>query len=97
MKEPRTIGEGAAARPRMRGRRMLQLAAFLAGLALLAWCITLAFRPENRESVKKLLDADPGVVAGLFAVSLASIALNGTVFWLTIRPVRGVPFASAQA
>lgn len=70
---------------------MLQTLGFLAGLALLAWCVRTAMSPENRESVRRLADADPRLVAAVLGLSALSLAINGLAFFVAIRPVRTLP------
>lgn len=86
-----------ARRPAPTWKRALQLLGFLAGLALLGWCIAEAFKPENREQLQRLADAPAWKLALLFALNLAYIALNAQLLWATIRPVRRVPTRSVQA
>ncbi|MFO0836050.1 MAG: hypothetical protein U0638_13850 [Phycisphaerales bacterium] len=66
---------------------VLQLAGFAAGLALLAWCVREALRPENRDKLDRLGDASPAQIVGLLALSLASLAVNGLSFRSTLFPV----------
>ncbi|MDX2017099.1 MAG: lysylphosphatidylglycerol synthase domain-containing protein [Planctomycetota bacterium] len=74
---------------RPRGVKILiQIVGFLGGLALLGWCVTLAFNPSNREQLEKIRDLAPSRVALLAALSLATILLDGLIFWFTLRPVR---------
>lgn len=69
-------------------RVALQALTFLAGVALLAYAASVAFGPENQKHLVKLKDAPPSSIALLLLLSLISLALNGLVFWLTLRPVR---------
>lgn len=66
---------------------VLQLAGFAAGLALLAWCVREALRPENRDKLERLGDASPAQIVGLLALSLASLAVNGLSFRSLLFPV----------
>ena len=66
---------------------ILQLAGFAAGIALLAWCVREALRPENREKLDRLSDASPAQITGLLALSLASLAVNGLSFRSLLFPV----------
>lgn len=66
---------------------ILQLAGFAAGLALLAWCVREALRPENRDKLERLADASPAQFTGLLALSLASLAVNGLSFRSLLSPV----------
>ena len=82
---------------RRRGRLALQLGGFAIGLGLLGWCIKLALSEENREQIARLGEASPGPVLALIALSAATIALNGLIFWVTIRPERRVPLGDTIA
>lgn len=74
---------------RPRGVKVIvQIVGFLGGLALLGWCVTLAFNPSNREQLEKVRELAPSRVALLAALSLATILLDGLIFWFTLRPVR---------
>jgi MFS family permease len=64
----------------------VQLIGFAAGLALLGWCAREALKPGNREQLARLGEAAPGPVLLLFACSLATLALNGLIFWVTLLP-----------
>jgi len=75
----------------------VQVVAFAIGLALLAWCVTLALRPENRDKFALLAGAPRLDVAALFALSLASVLLNGGVFWAVLHPVRRLRLADIEA
>lgn len=69
-------------------RLALQLLGFLIGAALFGWAVSLALSMENREQLKRLLDAPWWVGAALLMLTCGSIALNGVVFWVTLRPLR---------
>lgn len=89
-------GRGAA-------RTALQLAGFVVGLALIAYCIYVALRGDGAAKLKDhLAHASPWVVAGLLGTSLVSLLANGLLFWQTLRPVhrlrlRDVQFVNAMA
>lgn len=75
--------------PAFRPRRLaLQLLAFAGGLALLAFTISIAFGEKNREQIEKLKDATWKQIALLLGLSLASLMVNGVMFWVALRPVR---------
>lgn len=76
-----------------RRRVVLQLVGFAVGVGLLAWCIMLAVRGEGWSRVAR---ADPWLLAGLAACSLVSLFVNGSIFWVVLRPVRRLPFADLQ-
>lgn len=73
---------------RSRKPLIVSLIAFAAGLGLLAWCVSIAFGPENREEIAKLKSASIAQIAGLLGLSLASLFINGVIFQATLRPVR---------
>jgi hypothetical protein len=62
---------------------IMQLIGFAIGLAMLIWCIRTALKGGDWE---RLRHANPWLVAGLAGCSLASLLVNGAVFWLVIRP-----------
>lgn len=80
-----------------RWRLLLQILAFAAGLAILAFFIHKAGSPANREKLHALWQAPPRDIAALLALSLSSLALNGAIFWITIRPVRRLPLLGVLA
>jgi hypothetical protein len=69
-------------------RRLLQALGFLAGLALLVWCVSVALSDENRAQLERLGDASPAQVALLLACSAATMVLNGLIFWAVLWPVK---------
>jgi hypothetical protein len=71
----------------------VQVVGFVLGLGLLAWCIVIAVRGGDWSL---LASAHPGLIAGLIACSVVSFGINGTVFWLTIRPVQPVRMFDQQ-
>ncbi len=80
-----------------RRRVLVQLGGFALGLALLAWCVRVALRPENRGALESLSHAPADLVAALVGLSLTTLFLNGTTFWTAIFPVKRVPFWEIQA
>ncbi|GAB4385548.1 MAG: hypothetical protein Kow0022_11840 [Phycisphaerales bacterium] len=68
--------------------RVLQGAGFVLGLGLLGWCISIVFKPDNREQLSHLLDASALDVAVLFACSVGTLVFNGLIFWIVLWPVR---------
>jgi hypothetical protein len=64
----------------------VQLLGFLAGIALLVWCGLEAFKPANREQLARLGDASVSELITLFALSLATLVLNGLIFWAVLIP-----------
>ncbi len=85
---------GANPAPRLSGRQIaIQVVAMLIGLALLAWCASIAFGEKNREELARLRDARLAQVAPLLGLSLLSLAINGLVFWVALLPVRRLRLA----
>lgn len=77
--------------PRARLAKLaLQLLTFLLGVALLAYAGSIAFSKDNQVHLAKLQDAPLSSLAALVGLSLASLLINGLVFWITIRPVQSV-------
>jgi hypothetical protein len=66
----------------------VQVVGFMAGLGSLAWCVSLALRPENQKQFKSLVHAPPQLLIGMLGLSLATVVLNGLLFWIAIRPIR---------
>ncbi|MBL8761564.1 MAG: hypothetical protein JNL50_09705 [Phycisphaerae bacterium] len=76
---------------------VVQLAGFAGGIALLAWCVREALRPENRDKLDRLADASPAQITGLLALSLASLAVNGLSFRSLLFPVQRLRVADILA
>jgi hypothetical protein len=86
--------DASPARQLLTRRRIITHAiGFLVGLALLAWCITVAI--ENGDW-SRLRQADAGLVALLLGCTLLSLMINGLIFWATIRPVQPLRAADLQ-
>ena len=66
-----------------------QLVGFALGLALLGWCISKAIEGGG-EGWQKLQQANPMLIAGLVGCTLVSLAVNGAIFWIVVRPVHPV-------
>ncbi len=83
------------------GRRTLlagvQVVGFLGGVALLLWVVLEAFAPKNRELIARLGDAGPWQVVALLGLSVATLVLNGTIFWITLWPERRLSHTDVQA
>ena len=75
------------------GKRAVQIAGFIVGLALLAYAVRLAISPDNLGVWQRLRDAAPTDVAALIGLTLLSLALNGVLFRITLAPVRKIPIA----
>lgn len=80
---------------------VVQVLGFFAALALLAWCVHLAFHPDRPEGapdpIAQVLSAPPASLLGLLALGAASILINGAIFWATLRPVRRLSLRDVQA
>ena len=72
---------------------LMQLAGFGVGLALLAWIIYSAIGEGDWGRIAR---ADPWLIAAMLGFTLVSAFLNGTTFWITIRPVQRIRFWSLQ-
>lgn len=87
--------------PEQAGRPVLGWLGRLLGVAvslgLLAWCVWLAWRPENRDNIRLLRAAPAHLFLLLLALSAMSLFINGTTFWITMRHVGRVPFWRMQA
>lgn len=68
-------------------RILIQILGFALGLALLVWCVSLAFSNETRAELQRLRDADAALIASLFLLTAVSAAINGFAFWITSRPL----------
>jgi len=69
-------------------RVAVQLVGVVVGIASLAWCVLLALKPENKEQFARLSDASAGAVAAMVGLTLATLLLNGLLFWIALTPVR---------
>lgn len=96
MADPRPP-ETPTARGHRRTRAIVQAIGFAGGIALLAWCVTLALSPDNRAQLSKLTQASALQIVGLLGLSAAAIALNGLIFWIILRPARRLPAADVIA
>lgn len=85
MDEPAAETTNTAPMRRLTSRQIvLQVAGFIVGSALLAWCITVASRGADWSLV---VNADRRLVIGLLATTLASLVVNAGMFWCVLRPV----------
>lgn len=71
-----------------RRRIVAQGVGLLISLALLGWAISLALGEGNQASWDAMRSAHWQTVGILVGLSLVSLALNGLMFWLTLRPLR---------
>ena len=97
MIEPVNVPMLPETKPRRPMRLAIQLLGFLVGLAVLAWCAKMAFSEENREGLAKLGEASAGAVTALLLLSALGLIINGLLFWLVIRPVRGIQLSGMIA
>lgn len=83
---------------RRRGLRLaLQIVGFLAGVASVVWCISIALKPENQEQWRRLWEAPASMIALVLGLSLAALVCEGTSFWLMLRPVKRLRWIDVQA
>lgn len=95
MIDPESASDARPAASGRSARRIaVQLVGYGVGLALLGWCGSRAFSPENRAQLSKLGEASVSDVALLCLLSVISIVLNGFIFWTAVRPVRRVALGS---
>ncbi len=74
-------------------RLIIQLVGFIAGAALLIWCIKLAIGGGDWS---KLAHANPWLMSVLLGCTCVSLFINGSTFWLTAQPLARVPFWDLQ-
>lgn len=67
-------------------RLALQLLGLVISVGLLVWAVRLSLSEENARSIDAMRSAPAAEVALLIALSLISLALNGLMFWVTLRP-----------
>ncbi|MHC4217642.1 MAG: hypothetical protein ACYSU7_04215 [Planctomycetota bacterium] len=72
---------------------VMQLAGFAVGLALLAWIIRNAVGEGDWGRIAR---ANPWLIAALLGSTLISSVFNGSVFWITIRPIKHIGFWNLQ-
>lgn len=75
----------------------LQLLGFAASIALLVWCIRVAFKPENQAQLQRLADASWQQAFGLLGLSLIIILISGAVFRQALVPIRRLGWLHIQA
>lgn len=81
----------------MWARFTLQGIFFLGGLALLWWVIREATKPENKDALERIKNAQPADIALLIGLTIATFFVQGCSFWAAIRPVRRLPMLGIQA
>ena len=75
-------------------RAAFQLLAFLGGAAFLVWLIRDAIKGDGWQQITQ--NATPEALTGLVLCSLASLLINGAIFWSTIFPARREGFWKMQ-
>lgn len=76
---------------------VVQVVGLAAGLASLGWCVSMAFRPENKEQWGRLASAPMSLIVAVLACSAGTLIVNGLIFWLTLRPARRLRALDVQA
>ncbi len=95
--DPQQLETQSSRRARPIAKLLIQLIGFLIGLALLAWALRMGFSSENQEQFKTLGNAPWYQVAGLVALALGTLAINGLVFFVALLPVRRLGVIDLQA
>lgn len=82
----------------LKPRRLLgQVAFFLVGLGLLGACVWYAFRgDEAGDALDRLRHASPLLILAMLGCTLVSLLINGTTFWVFIRPVQPLRWRDLQ-
>ncbi len=81
------------------GKLVLQLLGFAVGVALLVWIIHGAIEQGKGEEINAwdhLRGADPLLVIAMLACTLISAVINGSTFWITVRPMKRLRFWDLQ-
>lgn len=84
MSEP-AVDQPSVGKKRGRGAIALQLFGFVVSIALLSWCVAIAFEPGRREQLLSALRESPASLLWLTLLSLLSLIINGFAFALPIR------------
>lgn len=71
-------------------RNAVQLFGFGVGVVLLIWCVRKVLSEENRAALEQLREASAWEILLLLAVAASSVILNGTIFWVVIRPLHNI-------
>lgn len=82
--------EGTSGSGRSVARAAFQVVGFALSVGLVVWAVRLVLTPENQSQLEKVLHATPAQILTLVALSVASVGVNGVVFWLVLRPVRAL-------
>jgi Lysylphosphatidylglycerol synthase TM region len=89
--------EPADARGMSPAKLALQALGGVIGLSLLVWCVSVAFKPENRAKLERLADAPRDQLALLVALSLIVVLVSGETFRRVLWPIRRLPFVRTHA
>jgi hypothetical protein len=88
------MNDPTTGRRRTRKDLAFQIVGFLAGVALLAWCIERAFSGDGAAETWERLRTAPGWARwGLVLTSLGSLLVNSLMFWSLVQPIRRVGLA----
>lgn len=69
----------------------VQILGFLLSLGLLYWAAQSALaKPGMAEKLPKLLETPAWMLASMVALTMATIAWSGLVFWIVLRPVKAL-------
>ncbi len=94
----RAEGWGRAGTKRRVRDAIVQLISFALGILFIGWCIRRAFGAGGFEHVtERIATAPRWLIAVAFLATLASLIVNGVIFWCTIRPVRPLRLVDVQA
>ncbi len=80
----------AAGKQRSLAKVLIQVIGFAASIAALGWAVKMALTEENRAQLENLQNASAGQVMALVGLSFSSVAINGLIFWVVIRPVHRI-------
>lgn len=71
-------------------KTVVQLVGFALSIGALGWAVKTALKEENRAQLENLQNASAGQVMALVGLSFASVAINGMIFWVVVRPVHRI-------
>jgi hypothetical protein len=69
-------------------RIAIQGAGAALGIAIFIWAVRLVLSPDNRAQLEALTSASAPLLALLAGLTIASVAVNGALFWIAVRPLR---------
>lgn len=76
-------------------RVLVQVVGALLGVALFVWALRLAFTPENQDAIRRLLDAPLWLAGLMILLNIATVVVNGLIFWVAAKPVHRLTARSA--